>query len=100
MMRIKSRPEISLLQHVEQRRRQVRHPGDREQQRDAHDHRREHAHAPRPLLLVLRQLARQDRHEDDVVDAEDDLENGQRDERDEKFSHGSGVHCGRRTNFT
>ena len=33
---------------------------------------------PRPLAVCRRQLARQDRDEDDVVDAEDDLEHRQR----------------------
>ena len=43
--------------------------------------------AARALLLILRQLPRQDRDEDDVVDAEDDLEERQRDERDEQLGH-------------
>ena len=45
-------------------------------------HRGQQAHAPRACRCCGRQLARQDRDEDDVVDAEDDLEEGQRDERE------------------
>ena len=37
-------------------------------------HGAEQPEPPRPLLLVLGQLARQDRDEDDVVDTEHDLE--------------------------
>ena len=49
---------------------------------------RQQADPPRPLLLRGRQLARQNRDEDDVVDAEHDLEERQRDEGDDELSHG------------
>ena len=48
--------------------------------------------AARPRLLLVRQLARQDRDEDDVVDAEDDLEEGERGEGDPDLRVGQQVH--------
>ena len=47
---------------------------------DPHDHRGQQAGPPRAVAALARQLARQNRDEDDVVDAEDDLEERQRDE--------------------
>ena len=49
--------------------------------------------APRLPLLRLRQLAAQDRDEDDVVDAEDDLEKGQRDEGEQSVGGQDRVHA-------
>ena len=60
---------------------------------DAHDHRAEQPDAARPRLLAARQLAREDRDEDDVVDAEHDLEHGQRDERDPDLAGWSSSPC-------
>ena len=76
----------------EERRGQLHDPGDRQQQQDAHHHRR---HQPDPagaLLLGRRQLAGEDRDEDHVVDAEDDLEHGQRDERDQSVCGEKCIH--------
>ena len=56
---------------------------------DAHEHGRDQADPARALLLFLGQLAGQDRNEDDVVDAEDDLENGQCRKRNQQLSHES-----------
>ena len=81
--RIRSRPEIALPSTREQRRGQAHHPGDRgQQQPEPRDHRQRQAPAPRPLAVLLAQLPRQDRDEDDVVDAEDDLEHRQRQQGD------------------
>ena len=73
---------------VEQRRREARHPGDRKQQGDAHPHRRQQADAPRAFPLLLLQFGGEDRDEDDIVHAKDDLEDSQRNEGDNKFGHG------------
>ena len=65
----------------------------------AHHHRGDQADAARALLLLLRQLGRQDRDEDDVVDPENDLQERQRDERDGQFGHGERLvfhNCGSR----
>ena len=82
-IRIRSRPEIPLPEQLEQRLGQPGDPDDRPQQRDPHHHRGDQADAARALLLLLRQFRRQDRDEDDVVHAEDDFEEGQRDEGDQ-----------------
>ena len=47
--------------------------------------------AARFRLLVRRQLAGQDRDEDHVVHAEHDLEEGQRDERDQTVGREKGI---------
>ena len=44
--------------------------------------------------LLLRQLPGEDRDEDDVVDAEDDLEHGQREQSDPRVRVGDPVHVG------
>ena len=67
-----------LAERGEERGGQPHHPRNRQQQADADEHRQRQAQLARPLALLLRQLPRQDRDEDDVVDAEDDLEDGQR----------------------
>ena len=68
--------------HREQRLRQPDHPADGEQQQDAHAHGREQAHLSRSGLLLHGQLAREDRDEHDVVDAQHDLEGRERDQGD------------------
>ena len=69
----------------EQRRGQPDDPGEREEQEDAGAHRQQQSEAPRGRLLRRRQLPGQDGNEDDVVDAEDDLEEGERREGDQDF---------------
>ncbi len=64
----------------EPRRRQPDDPGEREQQHDARDHRAQQAEAACARLLRDGQLPGEDGDEDDVVDAEDDLEERQRPE--------------------
>ena len=61
---------------------EAREPDDREQQRDPREHREREAADPRRLLALGRQPPDQDRDEDDVVDAEDDLQRRQRQECD------------------
>jgi hypothetical protein len=65
-----------------ERRREAHHPGDRQQQQNPDEHRQEHAQLAGTLALFARQFAGEDRHEDDVVDAEDDLEHAEGEERD------------------
>ena len=79
-------------EHGEERSGEADDPGNRQQQQDPHQHRRQQADPPRPRLLVVRQLARQNGDEDDVVDAEDHLEEGQRDEGEEAFGAEKRVH--------
>ena len=59
---------------------------------DAHDHREREADLAGLVLLLGRQLAGEDRDEDDVVDAEHDLEGGQREEADPGLRVGEPVH--------
>ena len=65
---------------VDQRRGQPDQPGDRRQQQQPHHQRQPDADAPRLALLLGRQLVRQDRDEDEIVDAEHDLHHDQRSE--------------------
>ena len=67
----------------EQRLGQPRNPENRPEQPDAHHHRGDRADPAGALLLLLRELARQNRDEDDVVDPENNLEKGQGNERNE-----------------
>ena len=62
----------------EHRRRQADHPGEHEQQRDAHEHGERETQAPRELAARRRQAVHQDGDEDDVVDAQHQLERGER----------------------
>jgi len=58
----------------------------REQKRDAHAHREQETDPARGGLSCGRQLRHQDRDEDDVVDAEHDLEAREREQRDRVLS--------------
>ena len=75
-----------------ERPRQAHHPDDRQQQRDADEHREEQAHPPGALALAGGQLPRHDRDEDDVVDAEDDLQDGERQESGPSLGRGHPLH--------
>ena len=92
-IRIRSRPEISCPSTVNSGVDQADDPGQHQQQADAHEHRHEQAEAAREFAPLLRQLVDQDRDEDDVVDAEHELERGERREGDpglrvgEQFEH-------------
>ena len=74
--------------------REARHPHDRIQQRNARQHRKEEADDARAFLPPRRQPADQERDENDVVDAENDLERREDNEREpslrigEKPQHG------------
>jgi hypothetical protein len=63
-------------------------PGQRQEEDNAHHHRSRQAEGSRPRPQLLRQTPRQDRDEDDVVDAEDDLERGQGRQRDPRLETG------------
>ena len=71
-----------LPEHAEQRLGQPHDPGQRQQQQDARAHRERQAEPARKVAPFGRQPADQDRDEDDVVDAEHDLECGQRGQGD------------------
>src|SRR5437879_5386674 len=73
----------AVAQHGEQRPRESHHPRDREEQPDADAQREREPEPPRRILLPRGQPPGEDRDEDDVVDAEDDFERGQRRERDQ-----------------
>src|SRR5829696_6694654 len=87
----------ALAENREQRRRQAYYPRNRHQQQNAHHHRGHQPGAPRLQLIRRRQLARQDRDEDDVVDAENDFEEGERDEREQAVGGQEGVHVSKLT---
>ncbi len=74
-----------MAQQMKQRRSETDDPGERGEQRDAHDHRARQADATGTPLLLTGKLARQDGDEDDVVDAEDDLEHRQREQAQPRF---------------
>ena len=59
---------------------------------DAHHHRAAEPERPPALLLLFRELADQDGNENDVVDAEDDFEKRQRDEREQAVGGEKGIH--------
>ena len=64
-----------LVPHQDEERRGEPHdPGEAQQQQDAREHRQREPDGAGLRLLVLRQLPREDGDEDDVVDAEDELE--------------------------
>src|SRR5687767_2948978 len=67
-------------------------PRERKEQQDAGDHGAEEPQAPRAWLLFLRQFPRENRDEDDVVDAKDDLEERQRQERNPDLRISQPVH--------
>ncbi len=81
-------PRDLLPHHLEQRRRQADQPRQRKQQRDARQHRQRQTQPPRRVPPLRRQLARQDRDEHDIVDAEDDLEHRQGGQRNPPFRGG------------
>src|SRR5690606_19464595 len=59
---------------LEERLREPHEPGDAEKEEDARDECEQQASLARPVLLRVWQLPREDRNEDDVIDAENDLE--------------------------
>jgi hypothetical protein len=81
-----------VTQEAEERLRQPHHPHDREQQRDAGQHRDRQPQLARLRALVRRDFVGEDRDEDDVVDAEHDLEHRQGRERDPGFRVRNPIH--------
>lgn len=71
-----------VTKHAEQGLREAHHPGDREQEPEAHDERQGEPDSASGRLLLDRELAREDRDEDHVVDPEHDLHRRQREEAD------------------
>jgi hypothetical protein len=76
----------------EERGREADDPAQREEQGDAHEHRHHEPEAAGLGLVLFRQLAGQDGDEDDVVDAEDDLQRGEGGERHPGLRVGEPVH--------
>ena len=95
-MRMRSRPEKPWLNAVNSGSREPHDPGQREQQQDAHPHRAAQPDRPPALLLFLRQLADQDRNEDDVVYAKNDFEKGEGEKRDQPVGCEKGIHAAKR----
>ncbi len=87
-------PADFLPDDLEERVRQADHPAQAEEQEDAHSGGEAQAHDPRSILLLGRQLRGEDADEDDVVDAQDDLEGRQGEQCDpdlgigQEFEHG------------
>jgi hypothetical protein len=77
----------------EHRRGQADDPRDGQQQQDAHAHREPQADVAGAVALARRQLADEDRDEDDVVDAEHDLEHRQRQQGDPGLGVRQQVHA-------
>lgn len=77
---ISSRDRIS--KDGEERRRQTHHPREREEQYHAHHESEREPDETRTRLILFRKTSRQDRDEDDVVNAQDKLEQRKRQERD------------------
>ncbi len=85
-------PGHAAAKYGEQRRGEPDDPGDRQEKENPHEHRGQQARATRPCLLVAREFPRQDGDENHVVDAEDDLEERQRDEGEQTFGGQEGIH--------
>jgi len=77
---------------VEQRRCQANDPRERGKQGDARHHRARQSDASRACLLRRRQLAGEDRDENDVVDAEHDLQHRQREQAEPHFGTREEIH--------
>ena len=77
-----------VAERAEQRPREPHDAGEGEQQEDARHHGEREAHGTGARLLAGGQLTGQDRDENDVVDAEDDLEHREREQRDPGFGGG------------
>jgi len=72
-------------EQMEERSGQANDLGERGEQRDAREHGASQADATGAPLLLPREFARQDGNENDVVDAEDDLEHRQRQQAEPRF---------------
>jgi hypothetical protein len=70
----------ALVENLEQRPRHADDPEDRQKQDDAEDQRQGEADLPGALGLLGRELFRDDREENHIVDAEHDFESAQGDE--------------------
>src|SRR6059036_373714 len=76
-----------MTQQLKQRRGQADNPRQHGEQGDARDHGAGQTDAASASLLVPLEFSRKDGDENDVVDAEDDLQHRKRDETDEDFGH-------------
>ncbi len=71
---------------------EAHHPRERQKQADPHQHREGEPDQSRPLALLGRQAGDEDRDEDDVVDAQDDFERRQAQQRRPGFGRGQPLH--------
>ena len=76
----------------EHRLREPDDPRDRQQQEDPHPHREPEADRPGAVPLLRRQALHEHRDEDDVVDAQDDLEDRQGQQGDPRLGVGDPFH--------
>ena len=74
-------PGDACTEQAEQRLAQRHQPGQGEQQHQAEDQRQRQADLARPLGLLLAAAGHQHRDENKIVDAEDDFERGERNQR-------------------
>jgi len=77
---IRSRPEKLFSEDLEQRFGECDQPGDARQQAQAHHQRQAQADDARAVALLRRQFVRQDRDEYQVVDAQDDFQDDEREQ--------------------
>ena len=85
-------PGIRMAEQREQGLGEVHDPGDGQEQQNPRPHRDRQPEGAGALLLRLGQPARENRNEDDVVDAEDDLERREGEEGDPGFGGGDPGH--------
>ncbi len=81
-----------LTEDGEKRLDQPADPGEQEQEPDAHEHGEGEADPSRELAARLGQLVHEDRDENDIVDAEHELERRQREKSDPGLRIGQQFH--------
>ena len=84
----------AVIKEAEERRGEPDHPRQATEQHHAGNDRQPQARLPRLGLLVRWQLARQDGDKDDVINAQYDLEQSQREQTDPDFGAGDPIHNG------
>jgi hypothetical protein len=84
-------PRDVVPQHREERPRELHDPGDAEQQQDARDERPRQPQRAGLGLLLGRQLTGENGDENDVVDAEHDLEHRQREQGNPRLRIGNPI---------
>jgi hypothetical protein len=85
-------PGDLLSQHSKQRRGQLDDPGEGKEQEDTGQHCQAETDDASPFLLLAGQFVGQDRDEHNVVDPENDLEQGERSKANPRLRVGDPVH--------